>query len=206
MIWKNLNLTKIKKIYKLIAANRYRFVSVAQRYTEDKTTIDDVIQEQMLYFMQMNKQTLIDIYDKDGLEGLVKYGAVAIHRAITSKRSSYYYKYRKYYTNLSNAHYTFKPNYNKAIKQSYEESLYSQAVYYPDEKEYKDQLLEKVEKELGNMYWYDKKVFEVYYKEGHTLDSLAKKTGISRNSLFSTLKKVRTKLKEILDDDIFCNE
>ena len=37
----------------------------------------------MLYFMQMNKQTLIDIYEKDGLEGLVKYGAVAIHRAVT---------------------------------------------------------------------------------------------------------------------------
>ena len=56
------------------------------------------------------------------------------------------------------------------------------------------------------MYWYDKKVFEVYYNERHTLDSLAKKTGISRNSLFTTLKKVRTKLKEILDDEIFCEE
>lgn len=197
-------MTKIEKIYKLIADNRYRFVSVAQRYTEDKTIIDDVIQEQMLYFMQMNKKVLIDIHDKDGLEGLVKYGAVAIHRALTSKRSSYYYKYRKYYTNLSNVHYTFKENYNKDIKLSYEESIYS--VPYPNEKEYKEQLLEKVEKELGKFYWYDKKVFEVYYKEGHTLDSLAKKTGISRNSLFSTLKKVRTKLKKLLNDKIFCDE
>ena len=87
---------KIDKIYKLIADNRNRFVAVASKYTEDQNVIDEVVQEQMLYFMQMNKQTLIDIYDKTGLEGLVKYGAVAIHRAVTSPRSNYFYKYRKY--------------------------------------------------------------------------------------------------------------
>ena len=38
------------------------------------------------------------------------------------------------------------------------------------------------------------------------LDSLAKKTGISRNSLFSTIKKVRTKLKEILNSEVLCKE
>ena len=75
-----------------------------------------------------------------------------------------------------------------------------------DESIYKKLAIEKIEKELGNMYWYDKKVFEVYYNERHTLDSLAKKTGISRNSLFTTLKKVRTKLKEILNGEIFCDE
>ena len=188
-------MTKIKKIYQLIADNRQRFVAVASRYTDDKNIIDEVCQEQMLYFMQMNKQTLIDIYDKDGLEGLVKYGAVAIHRAITSTRSTYYYKYRKYYTK---------------IDRSYNNIFNSKDItQIPDvvcESLYKKKVIEKVEKEIENMYWYDKKVFEVYYNEGHTLDSLAKKTGISRNSLFTTLKKVRTKLKEILDDDIFCNE
>ena len=91
---------KIDKIYKLIADNRQRFVDVASYYTQDKNIIDEVVQEQMLYFMQMNKQTLTDIYEKDGLEGLVKYGAVAIHRAITSSRSTYFYKYRKYYTKI----------------------------------------------------------------------------------------------------------
>ena len=191
-------MTKIKKIYQLIADNRQRFVAVASRYTDDKNIIDEVCQEQMLYFMQMNKQTLIDIYDKDGLEGLVKYGAVAIHRAITSPRSTYFYKYRKYYTKID-GHYT---NFN-------DNRFCKDITQIPDvvcESLYKKKVIEKVEREIENMYWYDKKVFEVYYNEGHTLDSLAKKTGISRNSLFTTLKKVRTKLKEILDDDIFCNE
>ena len=198
MIWKNLNLTKIKKIYQLIADNRQRFVDVASRYTDDKNIIDEGVQEQMLYFMQINKQTLIDIYNKDGLEGIVRYGAVAIHRAITSSRSTYFYKYRKYYTKIDE-HYT-NFNDNRFCKDI------TQIPDVVDESIYKKLAIEKIEKELGNMYWYDKKVFEVYYNEGHTLDSLAKKTGISRNSLFTTLKKVRTKLKEILDDDIFCNE
>ena len=50
------------------------------------------------------------------------------------------------------------------------------------------------------MFWYDRDVFKLYYYEGNTLDSLAQKTKISRNSLFITIDKVRTKLKEILDD------
>lgn len=175
---------KIKEIYKLIAKNRNRFVVVASRYTEDKNVIDEVVQEQMLYFMQMNKETLIDIYNKDGIEGIVKYGAVAIHRAITSSRSNYYYKYRKYYTKIVEADITQVPEFKDDL--------------------YKKKLIHKVEKELENMYWYDKKVFEVYYNESHTLDSLAEKTGISRNSLFTTIKKVRTQLKEILDNEIFC--
>jgi len=180
-------LKKIKKIYKLIADNRNRFVAIASNYTEDKNVIDNVVQEQMLYFMQMNKQTLIDIYEKDGLEGIVRYGAVAIHRALTSKRSNYYYKYRKYYTKIVDA------------------SSITQVPFVKDDL-YKKKLIHKVEKALKNMYWYDSKVFTVYYEERHTLDSLAKKTGISRNSLFSTIKKVRTKLKEILNIEVLCKE
>lgn len=185
---------KIDKIYKLIADNRNRFVAVAERYTDDKNVIDEVVQEQMLYFMQMNKQTLTDIYDKDGLEGLVKYGAVAIHRAITSPRSTYYYKYRKYYTKIDGSYTNYNAPNCKDISQ----------IPGVEDSYKKEELLEKVNKALKGMYWYDKAVFEVYYYEGHTLDSLAKKTGISRNSLFSTIKKVKTQLKEILEDEIFC--
>ena len=54
---------------------------------------------------------------------------------------------------------------------------------------------------LNDLYWYDKKVFELYYYESNTLDTLAKKTGISRNSLFTTIDKVRTILKKELVDE-----
>ena len=51
------------------------------------------------------------------------------------------------------------------------------------------------------MYWYDAKIFHLYYYDGNTLDTLAKKTGISRNSLFTTIDKVRNILKEELLDE-----
>ena len=60
--------------------------------------------------------------------------------------------------------------------------------------------VELIEKELNKLCWYDKKIFELYYGESNTLDSLAKKTGISRNSLFTTIDKVREILKKELND------
>ena len=70
-------------------------------------------------------------------------------------------------------------------------------------KEYQQwQKLEQIDKALENVYWYDRDVFKLYYYEGNTLTGLAKKTGISRNSLFTTIDKVREYLKEQLDNEI----
>ena len=60
--------------------------------------------------------------------------------------------------------------------------------------------LEKIDKALESFSWYDTKVFQLYYHENNTLDSLAKKTGISRNSLFTTIDKVRVQLKYKLNE------
>ena len=59
--------------------------------------------------------------------------------------------------------------------------------------------LEEIDKALEYCTWYDKKIFELYY-EGETLDSLAAKTKISRNSLFTTIDKVRELLKKKLNE------
>ena len=61
--------------------------------------------------------------------------------------------------------------------------------------------LDKIDLVLNDLYWYDKKIFELYYYESNTLDGLAKKTGISRNSLFTTIDKVRQILKKELADE-----
>ena len=60
----------------------------------------------MIYFLQMNKQTLTNIWQKDGVNGIIKYGAVALRRALTSKRSNFYYKYEKYYTHIDSTTYS----------------------------------------------------------------------------------------------------
>jgi RNA polymerase sigma factor (sigma-70 family) len=171
--------------------------------TKDKEQIDDAVQELYLYFLQMNPDTLKKIYDKDGLDGIIKYGAVVLRRSLQSPRSPFYYKYKKYYTHID----SFRYNSTSTIVDtnlSGNGNHYKDIANLPEEAIVKNLTFEKLDKidlVLNDLYWYDKKVFELYYYEDNTLDSLAKKTGISRNSLFTTIDKVREILKKELVDE-----
>lgn len=184
----------MNKIYKKIADLREKFVKMTYGLTTDKNVIDEVVQELMLYFLQMNPETLKNIYEKDGEQGILKYGAVALRRALTSPRSAYYYKYKKYYTNLKTMTYT-----SNATQENYYKSIYNMPEEIQINHQWKK--LEKIDKELDKLHWYDKQIFELYYYEDYTLDRLAKETKISRNSLFTTIDKVRDILKEELADE-----
>ena len=170
--------------------------------TKNKTDIDNAVQELFLYFMQMNPDTLKKIYDKDGLDGITKYGAVVLRRALTSPRSPFYYKYEKYYTHIDSSVY----NSNSTDTNEYvipDGCRYKDIQNIPNEEVDNTQLnkLEAIDKELDKIdYWYDRQLFKLYYYEGNTLDSLAEKTLISRNSIFTTIDKVRTMLKKKLNE------
>ena len=51
--------------------------------------------------------------------------------------------------------------------------------------------------ELDNMYWYDKKVYEII-ESGESISELSRKTNISYYSLYNTYKKVKKYLKDKL--------
>ena len=150
------------EIYLEIAKLTDKFRTMAYGLTTDENKVNEAVQELMLYFMQMNPDILKGIYEKDGILGITRYGAVALRRALTSTRSNFYYKYHE--TNTW-------------------------------------EYFEKIDKELDKLdYWYDRELFKLYYYEGNTLDSLTKKTRISRNSIFSTIDKVRNILKKNLNE------
>jgi len=67
--------------------------------TKDKTDIDNAVQELFIYFLE-RPELVKKIYTKDGLDGITRYGAVVLRRALTSVRSPFYYQYKKYYTHL----------------------------------------------------------------------------------------------------------
>ena len=185
-------------IYIEISKLSDKFRTMCYGLTKDKVAIDDAVQELMIYFMQMNPETLKTIWEKDGTEGIVRYGAVVLRRALTSTRSPFYYQYKKYYTHIDE--YTSTVTYN--IIETGEVVPIKHLYNLPNEEvdNYQWTKLEEIDKVLDGLYWYDKKIFELYYS-GETLDSLAQKTGISRNSLFTTIDKVRTLLKkELLDE------
>lgn len=181
----------MNKIYLEVGNCRALFVKMSYAFTKDVNEIEEAVQELMIYFLQMNPDTLKKIYIKDGKKGLISYGAVVLRRSFTSVRSPYYYKYKKYYTHLD-----YTTNYTYEIDKD-SSKLYN----IPNQEEvFQWKKLEKIDKALDSFYWYDRDVFKLYYYEGHTLTGLAKKTGISRNSLFTTIDKVREQLKELLDE------
>tara|TARA_R100000654_G_scaffold1313_2_gene4816 strand:+ start:353 stop:925 length:573 start_codon:yes stop_codon:yes gene_type:complete len=189
----------MNKIYQVVADCRKTFIDMSYSFTLDENEINEAVQELMLYFLQMNPTVLKDIYEKDGQKGVVRYGAVVLRRSFTSPRSPYYYKYKKYYTNLDAQASSITYDITESGETSNEKNLYN----IPNPEEYQQwQKLEQIDKALENVYWYDRDVFKLYYYEGNTLTGLAKKTGISRNSLFTTIDKVREYLKEQLDNEI----
>ena len=69
----------------------------------------------------------LNCYSKEdwswGIEGITRYGAVALRRALRSKRSSFYYKYEKYYTHID--------SFNATVSQSCDNIDYgNNADYY----------------------------------------------------------------------------
>ena len=190
-------------IYIEISKLTDKFRTMAYGITNDENRVNEAVQELMLYFLYMNPTTLKNIFKKDGIDGLTRYGAVALRRSLTSKRSNFYYKFDKYYKHIDeftstitydvietgevvpNKHLYNLPNEEEDV--SHNKSLYK---------------LELIDVELDKLEsWYDRELFKLYYS-GETLDSLAAKTGISRNSIFTTIDKVRTILKKELNEDV----
>ena len=192
------------EIYIEISKLTDKFRRMAYGLTTDENKVNEAVQELMLYLLQANPDTIKKIYDNDGIEGITRYGAVALRRALRSKRSNFYYKYEKYYTHIDSFHSNVTYS---SINLDYDcnTNIYKNLSNIPNEEvdTYKTDKLELIDKQLDKLdSWYDRELFKLYYYEGNTLDSLAAKTKISRNSLFTTIDKVRTILKKELNEDV----
>tara|TARA_R110000751_G_scaffold78012_1_gene157218 strand:+ start:347 stop:931 length:585 start_codon:yes stop_codon:yes gene_type:complete len=192
------------EIYLEISKLTDKFRTMAYGITTDENKIHEAVQELMLYLLQANPETIRRIYDNDGIDGITRYGAVALRRALTSTRSNFYYKYEKYYTHIDSSSYNCSKTFSNDDVAHYvanNKNIYN----LPNEEVNHVQLnkLESIDKVLDGLdSWYDRELFKLYYYESNTLDSLAEKTRISRNSLFTTIDKVREILKKELNEDV----
>jgi len=60
-----------------------------------------------------------------------------------------------------------------------------------------DDAFEKVEHEVGQLFWYDRKVYQII-DDGSSIAELSRKTKIPYYSLYNTFKKVKEKLKKVI--------
>ena len=97
-----------------------------------------------------------------------------------SKTSRYYYKYNKYY------------EYHTTT--TIERLSGYEVDYTIKDKELVEERLEWIEDKLKNVYWFDAECFRIYFRESHSLNSMAKATKISRATIYKAVKNVKNYL------------
>tara|TARA_R110000824_G_scaffold136899_1_gene300881 strand:- start:58 stop:558 length:501 start_codon:yes stop_codon:yes gene_type:complete len=74
---------------------------------------------------------------------------------------------------------------------------YGDTYFAHDEVDY-DKVYSVVKKELSEMYWYDRKVFEIINSGEESIAEFSRKSNINYYALYFTYKKVKNKLKKLL--------
>ena len=175
-----------KDVYKALEEGYTKFKDVALNICNDEDKASDVVQMTMEAVLKMPKETLQDIYNKDGL---LWYVIRIINLNIKSKTSRYYYKYNKYYELIDGS----------TCTSSYSPDFYENKPGDNDRSTTHIRL-DAIEELLKDLYWYDRELFLTYYKGSYTLDTLSDKTGISRSSIFNTIKRVKDYIKDNINE------
>ncbi len=132
-------------------------------------------------------EVILQVYDQDArkVQDLVDTGDLKFWiikmmlRNYRSKTSPWHYKYRKDEIRRRQLAHWIK--------------AWSEPGSYEHRRE---KMLQTIDEALAEVPWFDAAVFSIYYEEGHSLNSLAKSTGISRHTLHSSIKKCREHIKK----------
>lgn len=128
-------------------------------------------------------------YDEEKMEFIIQDGKLFFFVArimanmYHSKTSQYYYKIARFYD---------KHTLQDCTKMS-------KFIFTNDTAQQEN--IELIESILDELYWYDREMFKLYYfgeldGKRYTLQSLADKTGISRRSIFTTIKNVKEYIRK----------
>jgi len=145
--------------------------------------VDDLTQEVLVQLLDMPTKKLQKLIRTGEIH---KYFNRMCKLNYYSKNSRYYYTYRKVYE-----HITFSDKLLSGIQKQDE-------IYIINDSD----LIHSI---LDELYWYDRELFKLYVLgDNNSYTSLAKKTGISRISIYYTIKSVKKyiakRLKEYRDD------
>tara|TARA_R110001592_G_C13102792_1_gene744334 strand:+ start:817 stop:1305 length:489 start_codon:yes stop_codon:yes gene_type:complete len=158
------------KILKQIANQHKKWINIVKSFGCNKETAEDIVQEM---YIKIQKKL------EEGLD--IKYG---------DDDFNYSYIFRM----LRNLFLDLKRKENKVfivdidnIKDEFTED---------DNTDY-HKILGKVQNEMDQLFWYDKKVYQII-DDGSSIADLSRKTKIPYYSLYNTFKKVKEKLKKIL--------
>ena len=135
---------------------------------------DDLLSFVIEELYKCDKERINEIIEK---KQLTFYIARVMLNQYHSKTSRYYYKYNKYY------------EYHTTT--TIESITADNTEYNIKDKELVEERLGWIEDKLKDLYWFDAECFRIYYREEHSLNSMAKATKISRATIYKAINNVK---------------
>jgi|TARA_R100000479_G_scaffold175652_1_gene127248 hypothetical protein len=141
-----------------------------------------------------NKEKIEKLIDK---KELIFWIARIMVNQYHSKTSPFFKKYRKYYKIMDERFVlgTWEDQYINNTPSRIHRIIDEDGVKLKKQME-KD--IERIEKRLKEIHWFDSECFRIYTMTGMSLNQFSKQCGINRNTLYKSIVKV----KKILQDEI----
>ena len=174
--------------------------NIAQSEGAKQNLTDDLFQECMLILCTHKEDFIIDLYER---RELLKYFARIVinqwHSSRKNAHSPFYKKYRK--ENKENI--TDNVGVKGSISGRRVDPFIFVDTYIVPEKDTQfrdeDKLISKIKKALESFYRKDKEIFLIYVENNHTLTSLSKELGLSRNTVNDSIQRTKTYLSKELN-------
>lgn len=138
---------------------------------------EDLLSEVILILLESDEEKINSLIQKKQ----IRYWIVRIMlNQYNSKTSPFHYKYRIHEARHRKA--------KDEIIFWYREKI--------EDKILQEQRIEAIEEALEDIEWMDQMITKVYYYDSHSLNTLARATGISRTTLYKAIKRTRHEIQD----------
>lgn len=192
---------KMEKIFNWLIDHKQELMNkFIFKMIPNKRDAEDFYQDLIIILSTKGKDKLLSILERstDNNNEMMRYVYIIIKNNLKSKNSRYYYTYRK----------PVGSEYDEVLDDSYD-------IDTTD----KHNLLEEIELDYANLIdkinnyfdielennpksFYDKRIFELYYKEDNTYRGLSRLLDIPSTSIYNTVKKTKSTIMKVFKDDI----
>lgn len=165
-------MNKSDLLYKL--ADKYSdWLDMAKSFGLKDADAKDLVQDMFIRLNDYVKEPQKLMYNENEVNKFYIY--------VTLKNMFYKRKEKTYFTSLS----LYEHN---IISDSNENEIYTKELF--------DDLIDSINDIKNKWYWYDKKLFDLYFNTDMSMRDLSKKTKISLSSIFNTISNAKEKIRE----------
>lgn len=193
---------KGNKVLEVLAKNHDDWIKMAGSFGLNSCDVEDIVQEMYVCVDKAVSDVSRIMYSKDKVNTFYIY---------TTLKHLHWQNFHK----AGNIRKRIDLRYSSELKYSDSDDDLSMYKNYMDlqnsvldefDVDYKEKLTDvdmfnKIKTIYSDWHWYDKKIFDLYFKDDMSMRQLASKTKISLSSIFNTIDNCRDKLKNKMKKD-----